>query len=308
VNAELMAALSAAIAEATGERFSLREAAPASGGSIHASFVVSDGKRRFFVKTGNAAARDNFAAEEDGLARLAATATIRVPSLICRSRDDGEYARRFSFLVLEYLPLAGNSAASLADLGTQIAALHRANRGAAGLQDLRYGLDRDNFIGATVQPNAWCDDWIDFFRERRLRFQFDLAAKNGYERALLDPGSRLLENVAALFSGYRPEPSLLHGDLWSGNAAVLADGTPVIFDPAVYYGDREADIAMTELFGGFGPAFYRAYDAAWPRDSGYAARKTLYNLYHVLNHLNLFGAGYLAQAQRMMAELNAALR
>jgi len=139
-----------------------------------------------------------------------------------------------------------------------------------------------------------------------LRYQLDLAAKSGHGRAL-KPGERLLENIGGLFGDCRPQPSLLHGDLWSGNAGELDHGEPVIFDPAVYFGDRESDLAMTELFGGFAPGFYAAYDAAWPRDPGYPPRRTLYQLYHVLNHLNLFGAAYLTQAQNMIAELNAAL-
>ncbi|HEY9201212.1 MAG TPA: fructosamine kinase family protein, partial [Gammaproteobacteria bacterium] len=110
-----------------------------------------------------------------------------------------------------------------------------------------------------------------------------------------------------LFSDYQPQPSMLHGDLWGGNAAALADGTPVIFDPAFYYGDRETDIAMTTLFGGFSPAFYDAYNESWPLDAGYPSRKHLYNLYHLLNHLNLFGSGYLGQAiasaERVLAEI-----
>ena len=117
-----------------------------------------------------------------------------------------------------------------------------------------------------------------------------------------------MEKLPAFFPGHEPLPSLLHGDLWSGNAAALAGGEPVIFDPAIYYGDREADLAMTELFGGFPPAFYEAYGAEYPLDAGYATRRQLYNLYHVLNHLNLFGGGYRVQAERMIAQLLAQVR
>jgi fructosamine-3-kinase len=185
-------------------------------------------------------------------------------------------------------------------MGQALASLH-AMTGAA------YGLERDNAIGATLQPNGRADNWVAFWRERRLGFQLDLAAKNGYGGRLLERGRRLLDAIPVFFVNYHPQPSLLHGDLWGGNRAMLADGTPVVYDPAVYYGDREADLAMTQLFGGFGPRFYAAYDEAWPPDDGRAARCDLYDLYHMLNHLNLFGSGYRAQAESMIDRLLAEL-
>jgi fructosamine-3-kinase len=149
---------------------------------------------------------------------------------------------------------------------------------------------------------------VRFYVQHRLRFQLELAAQSGFTGRLTERGALLCERVAGLFDGYHPVPSLLHGDLWGGNWAADASGHPVIFDPAVYYGDREADIAMTRLFGGFGASFYAAYDAAWPLAPGAEERRTLYNLYHVLNHLNLFGGGYLGQAQAMIDLLLAAAR
>lgn len=172
----------------------------------------------------------------------------------------------------------------------------------------QYGWQRDNTIGATPQPNTQSRDWVDFWRRQRLQFQLDLAAANGAPRALLAGGEDLLERFPALFAGHAPAASLLHGDLWSGNHAYTRSGEPAIFDPAVYYGDREADLAMTELFGGFGDDFYAAYNACWPLDPGYGTRKTLYNLYHILNHFNLFGGGYAGQAQRMTDALLSELR
>src|SRR5439155_724376 len=133
--------------------------------------------------------------------------------------------------------------------------------------------------------------WSDFWREARLEPQLELARKNGMGKSLLRKGEQLAEAVPGLLTDHTPIASLLHGDLWSGNAGFLADGTPVLFDPAVYWGDREADLAMTELFGGFPQAFYSAYAGAAPLDPGYAVRKALYNLYHVLNHANLYGVG-----------------
>ena len=169
-----------------------------------------------------------------------------------------------------------------AALGRMLAQVHRSNA-------RRFGWQRDNFIGLGEQPNGWSDDWAEFFLEKRLKPQ---AAKCG----LLDQ----LPDVRWILAGHRPAPSLLHGDLWNGNAGFTADG-PVIFDPAVYYGDHEADLAMTELFGGFPPDFYASYQKEFPLDAGYERRKHLYNLYHLLNHLNLFGSGYFGQVKSALA-------
>jgi protein-ribulosamine 3-kinase len=151
--------------------------------------------------------------------------------------------------------------------------------------------------------NSPGENWVDFYREQRLQFQLELAERNGCGRQLSSRGEQLLAGLHVLFGDYSPEPSLLHGDLWSGNHAWTRAGEPAIFDPAVYYGDREADLAMTELFGGFSGGFYDAYENAWPIDPGYRVRKTLYNLYHILNHFNLFGGGYASQAQGMVDRL-----
>jgi fructosamine-3-kinase len=166
-----------------------------------------------------------------------------------------------------------------------------------------FGWYRDNTIGSTPQSNAWQDDWVTFLRERRLGYQLELAAENGFRGRLQQRGEVLLDALGEFFTTYRPVPSLLHGDLWAGNRTADEHGRPVIFDPAVYYGDREADVAMTRLFGGFGAGFYRAYEANWALDDGAGARTDLYNLYHVLNHLNLFGEGYLARALAMLDRL-----
>ena len=195
--------------------------------------------------------------------------------------------------MLERLSLGGSGDGGR--LGRELAAMHRHRRA-------RFGWHRDNTIGSTPQVNREEHDWVHFYREHRLRFQLDRAADNGMAH-LRRNGDRLLESLEGFFPGGGPAPSLLHGDLWGGNHAALADGTPVLFDPAVYYGDREADLAMTELFGGFPARFYAAYNEAWPLDEGYATRKSLYNLYHLLNHANLFGGGYVAQADSTMGRL-----
>jgi fructosamine-3-kinase len=149
---------------------------------------------------------------------------------------------------------------------------------------------------------------VEFWRTQRLGFQLRLAAGNGYGGRLQTQGERLLTELPALLAGHTPPAALLHGDLWSGNYSVDVGGAPVIFDPALYYGDRETDLAMTELFGGFSPRFYQAYNDAYPLSEGYRLRKSLYNLYHVLNHLNLFGGGYLAQAEQLLGGLLRELR
>jgi fructosamine-3-kinase len=280
-------AISAAIGKATDSPFDLARAVPLGGGDINSAYRL-EGKdgTRYFAKLNDADMLAMFAAESAGLMELAATRTVRVPQPVTHGACEP-----VSFLILEYLDLGGKTNAR--QLGEQLAALHRATAP-------EFGFAIDNTIGSTPQPNGWMADWISFWRERRLGFQLRLASKNGYGGKLHDLGERLLETLPVFFRGYAPQPSLLHGDLWGGNHACLRDGTPVIFDPAPYYGDREADIAMTELFGGFDAEFYSAYRAAWPLDAGYAARKTLYNLYHILNHANLFGGGYARQAEGMM--------
>jgi len=279
------------IARVTGEPFTAERDTAVGGGCINAATVLEGGGRRFFVKLNDASMLDMFEAEMDGLEEIARTATVRVPRPVCCGSTGGQ-----AYIVMEYLRLGGSGSGARSALGERLAAMHRCTAE-------RFGWHRDNTIGSTPQRNTLSDDWTRFYRDQRLRFQLELAERKGYGGALQREGERLLEGLGAFFRGYSPEPSLLHGDLWSGNQAVSAGGEPVIFDPAVYYGDREADMAMTELFGGFGRGFYDGYNAAWPLDPGYAVRRTLYNLYHVLNHLNLFGGGYRSQAEHMIREL-----
>ena len=243
-----------------------------------------------FIKSGPASWAEMFAAEAEGLIELAKPDVIRVPEVIDYGVRGDE-----AFIEIERLELRRASRDVEARMGEQLARLHRTTAD-------RYGWHRDNTCGPTPQHNPRSSDWVGFFREHRLRFQLELAARNGHGGSLQERGARLLERMDRYFEGYTPEASLLHGDLWGGNWG-CCDGEPVVFDPAVYYGDRETDIAMTRLFGGFGGAFYRAYDDAWPLAPGSRERCDLYQLYHVLNHLNLFGSGYLGQAQRLIDKL-----
>jgi fructosamine-3-kinase len=229
--------------------------------------------------------------EKDGLAALAAANAVRTP----RFEDEGRDEDR-AWLVLEWLDLESLGPQSGATLGAELAALHR-------IPQKRFGWERDNYIGGSAQPNGWSDDWLAFWREKRLMPQLRLAARNRLPSRLMDRGERLTADCEAFFRSYVPEKSLLHGDLWGGNASALPDGTPVIFDPAVYVGDREADLAMTALFGGFPADFHSAYRAAWPLDDGFRVRRDFYNLYHVLNHANLFAGGYVRQSQDLVERL-----
>ena len=207
---------------------------------------------------------------------------MRAPEPISHGAAGGK-----AFLLLEFLSLKQRG--DFAALGRMLAEAHRKPGG-------RFGWSRDNYIGATPQANGWCDSWAEFWRERRLKPQVELAKRNGFD----------LRFDEDLLKNHSPQPALLHGDLWSGNAGFTAEG-PVVFDPAVYYGDREADLAMTELFGGFPREFYKAYEETYPLEDGYRLRKHLYNLYHLLNHLNLLGAGYLSQVKETLGLLRRSL-
>ncbi len=232
-----------------------------------------------------------FEAEAEGLEEIAAIDAVPTPAVIAVG-----IAGDAAVLVLEYLVLHPPDRRALRRFGEDLARLHAATRG-------RFGWHRDNTIGATPQGNRLDADWCRFFSHQRIGRQLEAAAFNGFGALRDGPGQRLLEVIPTLLAEHAPVPSLLHGDLWRGNMAMTGSGDPVVYDPAVYYGDREADIAMTELFGGFGREFRDAYEATWPLDPGYRVRRELYNLYHVLNHLNLFGGGYLAQAEGMMVRL-----
>jgi fructosamine-3-kinase len=237
---------------------------PVGGGDISAAWCVKANDHSVFLKTGTSDSYDMFLAEAEGLKELARADALRVPRVLGCVQSASE-----SLLALEWID---------------------------------FGWHRDNTIGSTPQRNLWNDDWIEFLREDRLGFQLMLAAENGFSGELQQEGDRLLSNLGQFFNGYWPEASLLHGDLWGGNWA-SSGGEPVLFDPAVYYGDRESDIAMTKLFGGFSAEFYRAYEEAWPLAAGNEKRILLYQLYHVLNHLNLFGQSYLGRALGIIRSL-----
>lgn len=291
---DLWGQIVAEIGVATGTPFAPGPPVGVGGGCINTTLRLRDLTRGFFVKLNGADRLDMFQAEAEGLVQLAATHTLRVPQPICVGRAQGR-----AYLVLEYLDLGRPGRDGPALAGRGLAALHRSTWH-------QFGWHRDNTLGATPQSNNPHGDWPGFWQTERLGVQLRLAARNGYRGRLQDQGARLLERMPALL-GHGPVASLLHGDLWGGNLGYDREGRPVIYDPAVYYGDRETDLAMTELFGGFPASFYAAYRETWPLDPGYGVRRVLYNLYHVLNHLNLFGGGYLGQAQGMVEQLLAEL-
>jgi len=295
MNDRLSEALSRHISTVTGQPFVIQAQKALSGGCINSAYRLQGKGQVYFVKLNAAHGLPMFAAEAAGLREIAATATLKVPQPICWGEEDG-----WTYLVLEYLPLQQAGKDTMELLGRQLARLHQ-------VVGPGFGWHRDNTFGSTPQINSQSQDWVDFWHRQRLGFQLDLAARNGYTGHLQRQGERLLTGLVSLFRGHAPAPVLLHGDLWSGNIGSDAEGNPVVFDPAVYYGDRETDLAMTALFGGFSPRFYSAYSEIHPLDEGYRLRWTIYNLYPILNHLNLFGRGYLAQAERMMDSLLAEL-
>ncbi len=291
MNELLHDAIGNVVEQATGEAFRSESFQSCAGGCIHQSGICSDGDRSFFVKINGLKAEVMFTAEADGLRALGEVTALCIPEVVGLGIAGSQ-----AFLVLEALDLGGRpSAAAWSQLGEGLAALHR-------VTGPSHGWDCDNYIGETPQSNGRHDSWADFFVEKRLRPQFEMAHTHGFS---FPDAEGFMKRVGEMLADHQPEPSLLHGDLWSGNAGFSSSGEPAIFDPATYHGDRETDLAFTEFFGGFAPEFYAAYRKAWPLEPGYEQRRDLYNLYHVLNHANLFGGGYASQADAMMQSITA---
>ena len=264
----------------------IKSTSSVSGGCIADSRKLQlDSGKVYFLKQLRGSSSGAFDAEERGLKELRKSCTVNVPEVVCKGPD---------FLLLQWIEAGySRSSSSMEMLGRQFAELHR-------YRGKKFGFSEDNLLGDSPQSNKPSMEgslnWAVFYAENRLEFQTSLAVKNGYAtpemRNLME---KLIKKVPDLISGTEEEPSLLHGDLWSGNYLIDARGIPWLIDPAVYYGHREADLAMTSLFGGFSNTFYSAYKSAYPISQGYAERDPLYQLYHLLNHLNLFGTGYYGQ-------------
>lgn len=278
-----------AIKDIYGSSVSITGKSPVYGGDINDSslLALSNGEK-VFLKENHGKGDDFFAAEATGLRAIEATGTIDAAHVITYGTD---------YLLLEYIETGSKSSSFWEAFGRGLAAMHKA--GTSGfVSGGRFGFDKDNYIGASRQLNKSGDTWIGFFRSMRLEVQFKMADRY-FDDADRKRISHLLERLDDLL--IEPaHPSLLHGDLWGGNFMVSKDSMPVLIDPAVYVGCAEADIAMTELFGGFAPAFYDSYRRENPFEPGYSDRRDLYNLYHILNHLNLFGGSYLSGVLRTL--------
>jgi len=281
--------IATALANDHGIGFDPARVSPVSGGSIAASYRCDGAQGSYFLKLAPTDSVALLVAEAEGAEALTDTNTIRVPKVQALGVSDTH-----AYLVLEWIDFGHPTKATHGCLGTRLAQLHRT---AAD----QHGWHRANFIGATPQMNEPMTDWAQFYRRCRLLPQLALARSRGFDE-LAARGDRIANSLDGLL-GHCPQPALLHGDLWGGNWAVDEVGQPVVFDAAVYFGDREADLAMTRLFGGFNAEFYAAYQDAWPLPAGWQDRLPAYQLYHVLNHLNLFGGGYLGQANSLLQGL-----
>lgn len=259
------------------------------GGDTHCAFKISDGRRRYFVKINTAQSLHQFEREAAGLNYLAKANAIRIPRHICHGTAEAN-----SFLVLEHISFSGGDDTSWYELGQLLAQLHKTEH------QKQYGLDDDNYIGSTTQPNKWQQDWNTFFAEQRIGFLLIALAQNGCHFGDIDD---TVDMVKSMLAQHKPCASLLHGDLWYGNIG-FNKNHPVLFDPAPYFGDRETDLAMTELFSRFPSSFYQGYQNQWPLAQDYKQRRPLYQLYHVLNHALMFGGSYLESAQRNIRQLH----
>ncbi|GAA6186311.1 MULTISPECIES: fructosamine kinase family protein [Alteromonadaceae] len=257
-------------------------------GDSHSAYRITDGHKRFFVKLNDEDKISNFSAEAEGLEHLAQANIIKVPKVICFGVCENK-----SYLVLEYLRLVAGNEKNWFDLGSKLATMHQTQT------QKMYGWQEDNFIGLTPQPNRWSKKWAQFFAEQRIGYMLQLLAENGHHIAAIDD---VVESVEKLLHGHNPPASMLHGDLWIGNTGFQHD-SPVVFDPAFYFGDRETDIAMTELFNKFPVTFYQGYNSIWPLTEHYAYRKQVYQLYHILNHALLFGGNYLQTAKSLLRNM-----
>lgn len=289
------------IAQKSGKRVNPRSVRSVSGGDINAAFIVGEGLDSIFIKLNTKACLAMFEAEEFGLQSINETDTIKVPTVYCTGICEEQAFIAMQRLSITSSPPASQSGKHYKNFGYRLAIMHKQTK-------LQYGADRDNTIGSTPQLNNWTQGWFDFWRQHRLYYQLNLIKQTGSAPlSLFDEAYELGEKMPLLFTDI-PVASCLHGDLWQGNWAFDQHGDAAIFDPAHYFGDRETDIAMTRLFGSAPPDFYAAYNEAYPLSDNYTVRETFYNIYHILNHYNLFGGSYLNQAQQMIRRVLSEIR
>ncbi|MBC8519173.1 MAG: fructosamine kinase family protein [Gammaproteobacteria bacterium] len=263
-----------------------------SGGDINQTFILETStSEQFFVKANRAELLDMFLAEFAALEEIKSSNTLLTPlPILAGSAGDS------AFLVMDFIEMAGASETSEEVLGHGLAEMHKVTKP-------KFGWDRNNTIGSTKQINRQESSWGKFWKDHRIAPQLQWAAQQGAAPSIIENGRQLLAQIESILVDHNTIPSLLHGDLWGGNWSTTKIGDPIIYDPALYYGDRETDLAMTELFGGFSNRFYNAYNESWTLSPGYTSRKDLYNLYHILNHFNLFGGGYGRQAENLMERI-----
>lgn len=267
------------------------------GGDINRTYcLLLQSGECIFMKTNTKQRMPIFISEAIGLLAIAATKTIGVPTILCTGIDNEN--SEYSFLLLDYIESGKKRSDYFEVLANDLAAMHNTDT-ALLTKGKKFGFICDNFIGTQVQKNSLSNSWISFFREQRLLPQF-VAAKHYFSDKEQKQNSKLLDNLEKFL--IEPErPSLIHGDLWSGNVIPSREGRAILIDPAVYVGHYEADIAMTQLFGGFPPTFYGAYCEAMVLQDGYEERRDIYNLYHLLNHLNIFGSSYLESVKNIVS-------
>lgn len=269
--------------------FQINEKEKVNGGDISDCYMISDGQQRYFVKVNQRDFINKFEIEAENIRILRESNTVFVPELIMTGTS-----KQHAFIILNFLPTKplDDNKNSYA-FGQQLARLHMWS------EQKEYGFDQDNYIGSTLQPNKWDKKWSRFFAEQRIGWQLQLMREKGINLVDINDFTQLIHEKLA---SHQPKPSLLHGDLWHGNVANSVVG-PICYDPACYWGDRECDLAMTELFEGFQPEFYQGYESVFPLDITYAERKDIYNLYHLLNHYNQFGGHYLEKADQMIKRI-----
>lgn len=270
------------------EQFTILDKIPMTGGDIHTSFKISTGTKNYFIKINDKTKLPLFQTESYALALLANESEFIVPEVICLGATQEK-----AFLLLEYIEFVSASDDDWYTLGEQLAVMHQDS------QHGKFGWQEDNYIGLTPQPNNWSSNWRTFFAEQRIGWQLQLLSEKSVVIGNIDHITQICHDI---LTHHYVKPSLIHGDLWQGNIGFCDQG-PVLYDPACYYGDRETDIAMTELFGQFPSVFYQGYQETFPLPEHYEQRKLVYNFYHVLNHANLFGDVYITQAKAMVNRL-----
>jgi len=256
-----------------------------SGGDINQAYCLSNKQNKYFVKVNTVTCERMFLAESQGLNALDLTNSFRIPKIITHGVFEDK-----AYLVLEFIEV--KTTGNVVEFAKALANLHLKTHAS-------FGFEFNNFIGLNLQENNWCENWGEFFINHRLKPQL----KKLETSHSLGQTKKLLISISEFLNQHQPKPSLVHGDLWQGNVSYLRNGLPVVYDPACYYADHEVDLAMLELFGSPGNNFFEHYHKYYPIHSGYSIRKEIYNLYHILNHANMFGGGYVQQSKSMLENI-----